>query len=101
MLVNASFRFLLEREPKESILGHFAVSDIERFLPRPNRRRLAARRPRMPMRPHAGRRAHFGCHPRGLTPRPTPHCRCHDHANAHCVVIAFETIAAPAQPTQP
>jgi hypothetical protein len=33
MLVNASFRFLLSNEPKESILGHFAISDIERYFP--------------------------------------------------------------------
>ena len=33
MLVNASFRFLLSNEPKESILGHFAISDIERCFP--------------------------------------------------------------------
>ncbi len=33
MLVNASFRFLLSNEPKESILGHFALSDIERYFP--------------------------------------------------------------------
>ena len=32
-LVNASFRFLLSNEPKESILGHFALSDIERYFP--------------------------------------------------------------------
>ena len=33
LLVNASFRFLLSNEPKESILGHFAISDIERYFP--------------------------------------------------------------------
>jgi len=33
MLVNASFRFLLSNEPKESILGRFALSDIERYFP--------------------------------------------------------------------
>lgn len=33
LLVNASFRFLLEREPKESILRHFAIADIERYFP--------------------------------------------------------------------
>ncbi len=33
LLVNASFRFLLANEPKESILGHFALSDIERYFP--------------------------------------------------------------------
>ena len=32
-LVGASFRFLLSNEPKESILGHFALSDIERYFP--------------------------------------------------------------------
>jgi hypothetical protein len=32
-LVEESFRFLLEREPKESILGRFALSDIERYFP--------------------------------------------------------------------
>jgi hypothetical protein len=33
MLLDASFRFLLEREPKESILGRFTLSDIERYFP--------------------------------------------------------------------
>jgi hypothetical protein len=33
LLVNASFRFLLSREPKESILRRFAISDIERYFP--------------------------------------------------------------------
>jgi len=32
-LVEASFRFLLEREPKESILRQFKLSDIERYFP--------------------------------------------------------------------
>ena len=32
-LVEASFQFLLAREPKESILRRFALSDIERFFP--------------------------------------------------------------------
>jgi hypothetical protein len=32
-LVEASFRFLLEREPKESILPRFKLSDIERYFP--------------------------------------------------------------------
>lgn len=32
-LVRASFEFLLEREPKESILGSFALSAIERYFP--------------------------------------------------------------------
>jgi hypothetical protein len=32
-LVDASFRFLLEREPKESILRRFALSDIETYFP--------------------------------------------------------------------
>ncbi len=32
-LVDASFRFLLSREPKESILRSFAISDIERYFP--------------------------------------------------------------------
>lgn len=31
LLVNASFRFLLANEPKESILRRFALSDIERY----------------------------------------------------------------------
>jgi hypothetical protein len=31
LLVNASFRFLLSNEPKESILRRFALSDIERY----------------------------------------------------------------------
>jgi hypothetical protein len=33
MLVNASFRFLLTREPKEAILRRFAISEIERYFP--------------------------------------------------------------------
>lgn len=32
-LLEASFRFLLEREPKESILGSFALPVIERYFP--------------------------------------------------------------------
>jgi hypothetical protein len=32
-LVEASFRFLLAREPKESILGRFELSVIERYFP--------------------------------------------------------------------
>lgn len=32
-LVEESFRFLLEREPKESILGSFELSVIERYFP--------------------------------------------------------------------
>ena len=32
-LVDASFRFLLSKEPKESILPRFALSDIERYFP--------------------------------------------------------------------
>lgn len=32
-LLEASFRFLLEREPKESILGSFELSTIERYFP--------------------------------------------------------------------
>jgi hypothetical protein len=32
LLVDASFRFLLERESKESILRQFALSDIERYF---------------------------------------------------------------------
>lgn len=32
-LVEASFRFLLEREPKESILARFDLSVIERYFP--------------------------------------------------------------------
>lgn len=32
-LVEASFAYLLEREPKESILGSFSISDIERYFP--------------------------------------------------------------------
>jgi hypothetical protein len=32
-LVAASFRFLLEREPKESILGKFDLSVITRYFP--------------------------------------------------------------------
>jgi len=33
VLVDESFRFLLSKEPKEAILGHFALSDIERYFP--------------------------------------------------------------------
>ena len=32
-LIEASFRFLLEREPKESILGRFELPIIERYFP--------------------------------------------------------------------
>ena len=32
-LVEASFAYLLEREPKESILRRFAISDIARYFP--------------------------------------------------------------------
>jgi len=32
-LVDRSFRFLLEHEPKESILRRFAISDIDRYFP--------------------------------------------------------------------
>jgi hypothetical protein len=32
-LVEESFRFLLEREPKESILRRFAISEIGRYFP--------------------------------------------------------------------
>ena len=32
-LLEESFRFLLEREPKESILGRFELSLIERYFP--------------------------------------------------------------------
>jgi hypothetical protein len=32
-LVEASFEFLLEREPKESILRSFDLSDIEHYFP--------------------------------------------------------------------
>lgn len=32
-LIEASFRFLLEREPKESILGAFELPVIERYFP--------------------------------------------------------------------
>lgn len=32
-LVENSFKFLLEREPKESILGSFDLSVIERYFP--------------------------------------------------------------------
>jgi hypothetical protein len=32
-LVEASFRFLLEREPKDSILREFALGVIERYFP--------------------------------------------------------------------
>ncbi len=32
-LIEASFEFLLEREPKESILGRFELPVIERYFP--------------------------------------------------------------------
>jgi hypothetical protein len=32
-LIEASFRFLLEREPKEAILGKFELPVIERYFP--------------------------------------------------------------------
>ena len=32
-LVEASFRFLLDREPKESIMGQFDLSVIARYFP--------------------------------------------------------------------
>jgi hypothetical protein len=32
-LVEASFRYLLEREPKEAILRRFEISAIERYFP--------------------------------------------------------------------
>ena len=32
-IVEASFEFLLEREPKESILRSFSLSDIEHYFP--------------------------------------------------------------------
>lgn len=32
-LIAASFRFLLDREPKESILARFDLSVIERYFP--------------------------------------------------------------------
>ena len=32
-LLEASFRFLLDREPKESILGRFEISVIARYFP--------------------------------------------------------------------
>lgn len=32
-LVEASFRFLLDREPKESILGRFELTVIARYFP--------------------------------------------------------------------
>jgi len=31
--LEAAFRFLLDREPKESILGHFDVTVISRYFP--------------------------------------------------------------------
>ena len=37
-LVSEAFMFLLEREPKESILRSFALSDIERYFPEFGRR---------------------------------------------------------------
>lgn len=32
-LVKVSFEYLLEREPREAILGSFAISEIERYFP--------------------------------------------------------------------
>jgi len=46
-LLEASFAFLLEREPKESILARFELPVIERYFPeypREIRRRLAPQR---------------------------------------------------------
>jgi hypothetical protein len=37
-LVSESFAFLLDREPKESILRKFAISDIETYFPEFGRR---------------------------------------------------------------
>ena len=37
-LLKASFAFLLEREPKEAILGRFALPVIERYFPEYPRR---------------------------------------------------------------
>ena len=44
--VEAAFRFLLDREPKESILGHFDVTMISRYFPEFDRElpRLLSRR---------------------------------------------------------
>lgn len=42
-LLRASFEFLLEREPKESILGSFELPVIERYFP--EYRERIARRP--------------------------------------------------------
>lgn len=33
LLVEASFRFLLEHEPRESILAHFAIRTIASYFP--------------------------------------------------------------------
>jgi hypothetical protein len=41
-LVGEAFAFLLDREPKESILPSFAVSDIERYFPEFGRRRSSS-----------------------------------------------------------
>ena len=38
-LVHDSIRFLLEREPKESILRRFAIGEIERYFPEFGERR--------------------------------------------------------------
>ncbi len=32
-VIRAAFRFLLDREPKEAILGHFDVTVISRYFP--------------------------------------------------------------------
>ena len=32
-LLTASFAYLLEREPREAILGQFDLADIERYFP--------------------------------------------------------------------
>jgi len=52
-LVTESFRFLLEREPKESILRSFDLTVIGRYFPE-YEREIARRRP-MPSRRHSGR----------------------------------------------
>jgi len=51
MLLEASFRFLLAREPKESILRRFSLSDIERYFPEfPQAARAFHRRMNFPVK---------------------------------------------------
>src|SRR5260370_16422171 len=60
-LIEAAFRFLLHREPKESILGRFDVTIIARYFPEFERER-----PKHLSPPHSARHRR----PPGPTPKP-------------------------------